>query len=513
MRSHFLVISLLVVALTFSGCSGVSSKMQSSNGGGSSAPQTVSFTPCVPGGTGIPCSFWGLQVNQLASYPVQIPYGQFRSWDSARANWPIIEWCQAASGSPSDPCFNQNGSNQGWTNLDAELADLKQQGRTDVFYTLSRTPAWASQNPNDTNCNYYRAGLLGECWPPTDLNQDGTGTNQIWRNWVAAIATRVNDATYLQTHAHIKYWETWNEFTRTTSWQGSNNQMVRLVEDANCIITGRVTAIIANGGEPCQHVLNSVGLTKSVDPQAVMVAPSPAGIDPVHLQAFLYCTNDPACTVGKAGANAVDVINVHLYVTMQTPENVIEKGLPGLYARLQPAELQKPLWNGEGSWGDTSVPGNIWVDDYAKAGFIPRYFALFWSTGITENFWYGYDFGQLGQLYDPTTGKLKQPQANAWILTYNWLSHAVPAQSPFCQNSGTVYHCDFTEGNGHKASLVWDTQYGQHCSNMSVPIVCGATNYNVPAQFNQDWIDLSGASHSAVSTVMIGANPILLEGQ
>jgi len=45
------------------------------------------------------------------------------------------------------------------------------------------------------------------------------------------------------------------------------------------------------------------------------------------------------------------------------------------------------------------------------------------------------------------------------------------------------------------------------------PIVCGTTNYNVPAQFNPDWVDLSGAIHAAANSVMIGSNPILLDGQ
>ena len=503
MRRFLTAVLVLMAGLTLSACGG--GNTQSSNPAPPTTPP-VPFTPCVAGGSGIPCTYWGLQVKLLTSYPVQIPYGQFRSWDSADANWPNIETCQALSSSQTDPCFT-------WANLDSELTNLKQQGRSDIFYTLSRTPAWGSQNPTDTNCNYSKQGLYGECWPPVDLNADGTGTNQIWRNWVTAIATRVNDATYLQTHAHVKYWETWNEFTRPTSWQGTNNELVRLAEDANCIITGKVIAIVANLNESCQHVWSTVGLTGPIDSQAVMVAPSAAGIHPTQVQTFLYCTGDPTCTVGSAGAAAVDVIDVHLYINQQTPEKVVTVGLPALKALLQPPELLKPLWNGEGSWGDTSDSTDIWQDPYARAGVIPRYFALYWSSGVTENFWYGYDFTGIGQLYDPTSNTLIQPEANAWILTYNWLSGAVPSQNPFCQNIGTIYHCDFTEANGLKASLVWDSSSGQACSSQSVPIVCGATNYSVPAQFNKDWVDLSAVTHTAAGTVMIGSNPILLEGQ
>jgi hypothetical protein len=436
---------------------------------------------------------------------VQLPYGQFRSWDSANANWPILETCEAASSSPSDPCFV-------WTNLDAELADLKQQGRNDVFYTLSRTPPWGSQDPTDSSCVYSKQGLDGECWPPVDLNANGTGVNQIWRNWVTAIATRVNDPTYLQTHAHIKYWEPWNEFSHFQSWKGTNNELVRLAEDLNCIVTGKVTTIIANGGETCQHVLSTVGLTSPIDPAAVITAPSTAGIAVPALQSFLYCTNDPTCTVGSAGAQASDIIDVHLYVDTTTPESIASHGIVSLKSMLQPAELAKPLWDGEGSWGKTSNSSNMWQDAYAQAGLIPRYFAIFWNAGITQAFWYGYDFSPIGQLYVPSSGQLLQPQSNAWVLTYNWLSGATPGQ-PFCRSNGSIYHCDFTEANGTTASLVWDTKGNEQCSNTSVPILCGDTAYSVPNQFNKDWIDLTGAVHAAAGNVTIGQNPILLEGQ
>ena len=177
----------------------------------------------------------------------------------------------------------------------------------------------------------------------------------------------------------------------------------------------------------------------------------------------------------------------------------------------------KPVWSGEGSWGNTAVQGNIWQDPYAQAGFIPRFFALYWSAGVSGNFWYGYDFLDDGQLFDPTQNVLLQPQANAWILTYHWLSGAVPLHSTFCQHSGTIYNCDFTEAVGRKvARLVWDSSYGQNCSEMAVPIICGETPYKAPPEFNIDWIDLSGTVHPLSSatggTVIIGANPILLEG-
>lgn len=502
--------SILFACFALASCGGGNSNQTTGGGGGSGGGGTIGFnSPCVPEGQGtIPCTFWGFQVRLLPDYPLQLPYGEFRGWDSGSANWPDIAATCTPSSGPTDPCFN-------FTNLDTETASLKQAGVNDIMYTLSRTPKWASQNPNDSTCNYSKQGSsqYGECWPPLDINPDGTGANFIWRSWLTAIASRVNDSNYLQSHAHIKYWESWNEFSRSTSWMGTYNELVRMAQDLNCIVKGKVTTITATG-ETCPDVLKVVGLAQPIDPNAVMVAPSTPGIDPGAIENFLYCDNNPQtmCTTGSAGAAAVDTISVHMYIDTQTPERIVNGGLQNLYAMMQAHNLNLPVFDGEGSWGKLSAAGNIWQDAYARAGMIPRYYALIWSNHVKQIMWYGYDF-DTGQLFNSTTHQLNQPEANAYILTYNWLSNATPAQTPFCQNNSTVYHCDFTEPNGHAASLVWDSQYGQNCSSMSTPIICGSTNYSVPPKFNADWVDLSGMTHAAAGSVTIGANPILLEAQ
>jgi hypothetical protein len=191
MRNCLMVMLFLVAGLALSGCGGGATQSLSTP----LPMQPLTFAPCVAGGTAIPCTHWGLQGRLLTSYPVQVPYGQFRSWDSADANWPNIETCQALSSNPAGSCFT-------WTNLDAELTNLKQQGRTDIFYTLSRTPAWGSQNPTDTACNYSKQGLYGECWPPIDLSADGTRLNQISRK-KSRIRSRENfflDIPFYRTH-------------------------------------------------------------------------------------------------------------------------------------------------------------------------------------------------------------------------------------------------------------------------------------------------------------------------
>ncbi len=443
--------------------------------------------------------------------------------------WPNMETCQAVSGSDSDPCFV-------WLWLDRQLADTFQAGVNETFYTLSRSPLWSvnlvsdPQGLNGTGCNYYQAPgsspgtAPGQCLLPTDLNPDGSGTDQIWKNWVTAIATHVNDPTYRQTHSHIHMWEPWNEFYRSTvladstgspSFQGTYAQLVRLTEDVRCIVTGKGT--IHNDPSPGK---STACTQKAIDPEAVISSPStgPYEQQAAVLENFLYCNGTGAnapkpgsmCTTGTAGSDAVDVINYHLYADIVTPEQMIGKFLPNALMLLQPVDQKKTLISGEGSWGNVNVATMIWTDSYAQAGFIPRFYALYWSSNVTQNYWYSFDgAGETGGLSDGTT--LLYPQSDAWIQTYSWLAGSTPDKAPFCQSTGTVYTCDFTKSNGQKAELVWDSQYGQNCSAMSVPIICGNTAYPVPPVYSQDWVDLMGVSHLFQHQVTIGANPILLE--
>jgi len=477
----------------------------------------------------IPKQYFGLVATQDASFPLQVPYGQWRSWDMNYMAWPNMEICQAQTSSQTDPCFV-------WMWLDRQLASTLQQGVNETLYTLSRSPVWSvnlASDPdgvNGTACNYYQApGSVpgqapGQCLMPVDLNADGSGTNQIWKNWVTAIATHVNDPTYKQTHSHIHMWEPWNEFYRSDvlassvgnpSFEGTFAQLVRLTEDLRCIVTGK--GKIHNYPNPGQ---TTACTQTAIDPSAVISSPSTGQYDQqaAVLENFLYCngtgTHAPKtgsmCTTGTGGSDAIDVINYHLYAGPVTPELVMTKQLPNALSLLQPVDLAKPLISGEGSWGDVTVLGTIWLDPYAQAGFIPRFFALYWSNNVKQNYWYSYDGdGRTGGITDGT--QLLHPQGDAWLQTYNWLAGSTPDNATFCQMAGTVYTCDFTKSNGQKAELVWDSQYGQDCSTMNVPIVCGATAYTVPPAYSKDWIDLVGGSHRFENPVMIGANPILLE--
>jgi hypothetical protein len=131
-------------------------------------------------------------------------------------------------------------------------------------------------------CAYFVNGgtnpsqLSGQCSPPTDLNSDGTGTDATWIGWVAAIASHANQAGYLAgtgawaaggancpgttacAHAHIPYWEIWNEpFATGKFWNGSYDQLARFEQDATCLINGGSFTVLKSA-KTCPEVQASV---------------------------------------------------------------------------------------------------------------------------------------------------------------------------------------------------------------------------------------------------------------
>jgi hypothetical protein len=427
-------------------------------------------------------------VNQVSHMPPTVPFGSFRFWDCG-ANWPLLQTAQDTFG---------------WAPLDKYLASLKEKGVSDVLYTLGRTPKWASMRPNDDTCNYSGLGPAhyGNCHLWADLNPDGTGTNDTWKRWVMAIARHVNDPGYLQTHARIKYWEPWNEFYRSTtlanysgsmSYQGTYAQLVRITEDTRCMITGKGSV----NGQPCAAT--------PIDATAKIVAPSGAANFPGGLRIsenFLYCDASPKsgtqCTTGRRGADAVDVLNYHLYVPREPLEVNLTSWLRNLKATLEPPELAKPLWSGENSWG---VPGrNDFDDPDLQAGFVARFHLLAWSLGVSREFWYSWET-DVGQLWSPDSGLAKAGVAYEQI--YDWMVGST--MSSLCRPQGSVWTCGLTRPGGYQGLAVWDTS--RTCNNGN----CGTVPYQVGPQYTQ-YRDLAGKKVNITGrTVPIGIKPILLE--
>jgi len=413
-----------------------------------------------------------------------------RYWDSPPNQWPSIN---TASG-----VFV-------WTSLDANLALAYANGTMEVMYTLARTPPWATSNPSDTSCHYTTSvgGGNGECDPPIDLNSDGSGTNATWKAWIAAIASHANDPTYLLTHAHIKYWEIWNEPDTEPYWAGSIAQLARLTEDANCIITGR--GVIHENGNgtatPCTAT--------PIDPtaQIVMASAHAKGVALVYGQNELYCNASPSgyqlpCpNPPNAIASAVDIINFHMKPgnetgngcpapTPCTAESAMQWYVSNIHSILQPAELAKPLWDGEAQYSSTGFTG-AYTDADLAASFMSRFYLTSWSLGITGIAWY--------------TASGDPPSAQtSYQETYNWLVDA-QSVSP-CAASGTVWSCEISK-SGTNDLIMWDTS--QTCSSGT----CTTSNQTVASQWTQ-YQDMTTASTPiAISghLVPVGIKPVVIQ--
>lgn len=431
--------------------------------------------------------------------------------------WPTIGFKEARIWSNvSDARWAQINTAQGqydFTILDQFLAKFYQHSMTDVLYTVGQLPPWASSKPNDTTCDFSddTGATFGGCDLPADIAPDGSGTDATYINFVTAIAQHVNDPTYLQTHAPIKYWEPWNEWYRNPVvypgdkfWNNFDHvsiyatyaQMVRMTEDLRCVVVG--TGCVDGVNYPA----------KGIDPTAKIVSPS-AGADTKESLSvfvnFLYCNASPIagsnCTTGNRGSAAVDVLNSHWYeppgLGMQ-PESVIPQ-VSAYYQSLTAADQSKPIWSGEGSWGDDTKI----TDPDQQVAWVARYYLAGWTAGLKRMYWYGYDSPHYGTLW--TSGVMNQA-GQAYGTVSKWLYKATYSGAQPCSQSGTVWTCNIKLGNGNGALIIWDTS--QTCQNGQ----CSTGPYTVPGSFASytNAQDLMGANNAVPGGVQVGLKPILL---
>jgi len=495
----------------------------------------------------IPASYFGLHAVRGASFPLAVHYGNFRFWDAGpTVQWQGLHICNSSKASCRlDPRVNTSLSTSA---LDAILANLYSVGVNDVFYTGGRVPGWAQAAADySPGCNYGR----GTCVLPAEMNLDGScsgahSTCSIWDTFWHLLATHVNSSTFLRNHAHIRYYEPWNEWFEDpvigNVYSGSEvnaswAEMLRMTEDMRCIIKG--VGLIHNyptqgKSASCSSYLSTLGWS-AADANAIIVAPdsNDACCNDV-MQNLLYCDHSPhndngsssTCTWAPRsnnpencdssscwGSAAVDAIAMHFYFNHNQPEEEA-LNIAKFKALLNRADAAKPLINGEASSGVQSHGKNIWNDNYSAAAGSIRAYALDWSVGVTQFYWYAYNTS--GTLFSAGL----TPQGTAYSWAYQLLVGSTPLKSPFCSNTGTVYTCRLIESNGKAAELVWDSKYGPggsappaNCTEFAQPTICGNTSYKVPPIYeNGRWIDSAGKVHAYVSPVTIGAAPILLEG-
>ncbi len=443
----------------------------------------------------VPSAFFGLQSKATGGTYPTVSFGSYRLWDTDVA-WDVLN--------PAPGTYN-------FAPIDGILTQLKTHGMSDgIAYTFGLVPNWASSAPTDTTCDLVTPG---GCDLPTDLNSDGSGTDQTFINFVQNIAQHANSPTYLETHAHIKYWEPWNEWYRdpvlspydqgciaaqNCSIRATYAQMVRMTEDLRCVITGNGSV----NGVPCART--------AIDPSAKILTPASHGrtsFGASVMENFLHCDSKPpttsGCTTGDRGRNAIDVLNFHFYAMLSETAEEIPFHVANIKAGLRSADLAAmPLWSGEGGWGfDTSLP-----DPDLQEAFLVRYFLLGWSSGISQMSWYEFENNEWGTLYAPQRNGSLTQAGLAYQQVYGWLTgNSMPqaCTGPTYPAQG-VWTCAITKPDGTHMLAVWDSS--QSCTNG----VCSTSLYSQNPIYSS-YMSLNG-SKAAVThgSVPIGVKPILL---
>ena len=469
-----------------------------------------------------------------------VTFGSLRLWDT-NTNWLLMN--------PSAGVYS-------FTSLDSYLAAAKTNGLTDVMLTLGGTPAFISSDATNTNCDYGSAsGLIfygltpnyanGSCGAPTDVNTDGSGTDQTWRDYIYHLGLHIQGLSS-STYATVNWFEIWNEFTRgssgscggevtqPTSWEGTCAQLVRLAQDADCILTGRgtitgtaQTCTAAHMNEPAVNLLPNAGV---LTPDAVPQQPD--------IVAF-------GTYVGTTGAlNFMDEIAVHAYAFQglgttlpdSSSTNSNAAGMPAMWNALQgvlpSAAFNIPIWSTEGSWGPSpSSTGGVGYlpDPDMQMGYIARYFLVGWSSGFRRLYWYAAN-NSYGRLFyqdgEPETSATSPygasgtcavtngcavlnsasvPITNAWTAVEAWMIGNEMTTGCAPDASGNIWSCGLIIGGTTSALAVWDSS--QSCTDATMQFVSASAGVaQVIAASGGVWSFSTGLSVAFSGSGLSGPN-------
>ena len=403
------------------------------------------------------CSINGTAKRRSAPWPAA-QFGALRIWD-ADAYWFQV---------------NTSPGVYDWKVIDSWL-DKAQAHHQEVMYTFAGVPTWASGDKNDPACKLWN--MPGSCHPPSDLREDGSGSNQTYKDFVTALANHA--------HGRIKYWEVWNEPHYHPYWHGTMAQIVRMTQDLRTIVKG-------------------------IDPEAVIVSPGTGWLNE-HPETGKPDFNPTIWTdqyLATGGAKYVDVVAVHAYLKGVCPTGAWD--LDQIEVRTAPLrEIMKkngvsnlPLWSTEGSWGPATQKRKTCTSDPdMQVAYVGQYHIAMWAAGFKRVYWYAWNSWDIGTLasqedFQPT------PAGKAYGEIINWM---VGATLRGCDKSKSQWKCTFTRADGSQYLAVWDV--AQTCPNGN----CTATPVKVDPAY-VDYLDLAGGKTKIQNhTVPVGMKPIWLE--
>jgi hypothetical protein len=308
----------------------------------------------------------------------------------------------------------------------------------DAIYTFGRTPRWASSRPNDHACKYEP----GTCSPPDDLGYCDA--------FVSAVVAHSS--------GQIKYWELWNEPQDPSFFSGDIPTMVRMARRARDII-------------------------KRIDPSATLVGPAVTGPDgPAWLARFL----------AEGGAASIDVLAFHGYRSARAEDivNVIDQ-YKTVASNAHIATM--PMWDTEGSWAGSGNTGTPSIEE--QVAFIPKYYVLQASAGLSRVVWYAYDGGAIwGGL---EIANRETSAATSFAMTYRWLVGATLV-APCREDEVGTWTCALARPNGYLGEIVWNSDRAAHMT--------------APPQYSV-YTFVTGETHALRRGVSltVGTTPLILE--
>jgi len=177
----------------------------------------------------------------MSSRPIEVPAHLFRTLSSTGIKGGSL-WNQMQT--------DVNAFDFGL--IDDAMADTAAQGVA-VTFTPQGTPSfvvghdnngpigWSLDGSQRRSCSCATEYLPDHCFPPGDINPDGSGTDASWISFITALADHVHTAHVAnpQGYSDIAYWENGNEWTYNgQQFCGGFAQMARMLTDEKCIVTG-----------------------------------------------------------------------------------------------------------------------------------------------------------------------------------------------------------------------------------------------------------------------------------
>jgi hypothetical protein len=364
--------------------------------------------------------------------------------------WPLVE--------PSKGQFN-------WTKMDNSIGIAQKSGVNDFIYNFTRSPLWASTSPTAPCTNGPGAG---SCAPPNLADFDDFVTHVVQR--------------YCGT---IRNYEPWNEPDNPQFWDGTNAQMLAIVQHVYQIAKDPANCGCTNG---------SCSPNGGVNPNKVLMLPI-SGLNPVQVEWLDSYLADAGTPYPYA-----DITAFHGYVWSGYQPEQIVTGMQLFRQTLAKYGLSNlELWNTEVSW-----EWNTNLNMQQQASWLMRYHMTQEALGVSRVVWFAYDNCTWGTLWSSPlcatnqgpTGQLTEA-GNAYSTIEAWLTGANLTQCQRYQNG--LWACELQRPGNYEAWMLWSSTG----ANISVP---------VPASFGLTvYRDATNTVYALPTQLTVSEMPVLLE--